>query len=85
MTNCELTSMLGWLVAWSTRVSDTVLAMMFLQIRSTWCEKVLIQVLGMKFSIDVHLVELPPLNRHLLHDVLAVEDRLEVQPGLLAA
>ena len=76
--------MLGWLVACSTRVSDTVLAMMFLQIRSTWCGKVL-QIMVMKFSIDVHLVELPPLNRHLLHDVLAVEDRLEVQPGLLAA
>ena len=47
MTNWELTSMLGWLVAWSTRVSDTVLAMMFLQIRSTWCEKVLLQILVM--------------------------------------
>ena len=30
-----LTSMLGWLVACSTLVSDTVFAMMFLQIRST--------------------------------------------------
>ena len=33
---CLLTSILGWLVACSTRVSDTVLAMMFLQIRSTY-------------------------------------------------
>ena len=30
-----------------------------------------------------HLVELPPLHGHLLHDVLAVEDRLEVEPRLL--
>ena len=33
--NFCLTSMFGWLVAWSTLVSDTVLAMMFLQILST--------------------------------------------------
>ena len=30
-----------------------------------------------------HLVELPPLHGHLLHDVLAVEDRLQVEPRLL--
>ena len=37
------------------------------------------------YSLLSHLIKLPALYRHLLHDVLAVEDRLEVQPGLLTA
>ena len=32
-----------------------------------------------------YLIELPALDRHLLHDVLGVEDGLEVEPALLAA
>ena len=31
------------------------------------------------------LVELAALHRHLLHDVLGVEDGLQVEPALLAA
>ena len=34
---------------------------------------------------DVYLVKLPPLYWHLLHDVLGVEDGLEVEPALLTA
>ena len=33
---------------------------------------------------SVDFVELPALDRHLLHDVLRVEDGLEVEPRLLA-
>ena len=34
---------------------------------------------------DDHLVELPPLHGHLFHDVLAVEDWLEVKPRFLTS
>ena len=47
-----------------------------------------IRVVFMETTVNIddgHLVELPPLHGHLFHDVLAVEDWLEVKPRFLTS